>query len=112
MSVPRANSTSMVAVPTPLRSSEVEDTLSTPRTSWMAASRGEVRNASVASGEAPRQLALTVSRGSSVSGRSSMGMRTHAATPRRATARYTMAMAMGREMARRITRPGRSGGTG
>ena len=103
MSVPRANSTEMEAVPVPFCSSEVEVTFSTPRTCWIAASSGEVRNASVASGEAPGQEAFTVSRGSSVSGSSSMGTSTQAATPSRETARYAMATAMGRRMEKRIT---------
>ena len=61
-------------------------TFSTPRTCCTAASMGEVRNASVTSGEAPGHTTLTRSRGSSVSGSSSTGTLSHDAMPSRARA--------------------------
>ena len=81
MSVPRANSTSTVEIPAPLRSSETDSTFATPRTCCTAASIGEVRKASVVSGLAPRQVVVTRSRGSSVSGRSSTGIFSQLTTP-------------------------------
>jgi hypothetical protein len=83
MSVSRANSTSTEADP----SRDVDTMRSTPRTCWMADSRGAVRNASTASGDDPNQFALTVRRGSEVSGSSSTGMLRNAATPSAATVR-------------------------
>jgi hypothetical protein len=86
MSVPRVNCTSTVALPAPFRSSLTDSTFSTPRTCCTAASIGEVRKASVVSGLAPRQLAVTRSRGSSVSGSSSTGIFSQLATPSSASA--------------------------
>ena len=59
---------------------------STPRIRWTVASRGEVRNASTVSGEAPLQRPVTVRRGSSVSGSISIGMLRQANAPSSATA--------------------------
>lgn len=69
-----------------------------PRTCWVAASIGAVRNASVISGEAPGQFALMLRRGREVLGRSSIEMLRQEAMPRRLSAPYAIAIVTGRRM--------------
>ena len=85
MSTSRLNSISMVLTPAPDSAYEVEMIFSTPRICCMVDSRGDVRNASTVSGDAPGHCALTVSRGSWTFGRFSMGMFRQEKAPKRAT---------------------------
>src|SRR5690625_7145536 len=84
------------AWPLPFSSKDCEVILETPRTCWIAASRGDVRSASVVSGEAPAHDDATVRRGSVVSGRSSIGILRQVAIPRSATVRYAIEIATDR----------------
>src|SRR5206468_11323442 len=84
------------------RSPELLLVLRTPRTPWIAASIGEVRYVSISSAEAPGQLALTVSFGSSTAVLVASGKRTNAIAPASISAIPMAQTTAGRVLAHRI----------